>query len=95
MLARRHGDKREGGLARAVAKILVDETPWECRWGFQVEGVGTRGCPGGRGAVEEGTLRHRQGVPDHGALLPPWALVEGCAGELRLEGVPLRRRSGP
>lgn len=154
MLASRHGDEREGGLPRAVAKMLLDETPWEGLWGFNVEGVGKRGFPGGsgvvkaarrtggwepacrlrqaaavwkarfghrspqgwvktgegarcragnasgqgggeRGAVAAGTLRHRPGVPDQVALLTPWALVEGCAGELLIEGVPIRRRSRP
>jgi hypothetical protein len=53
---------------------------------------GQGGC--GRGAVAEGKLRRREGLPDHVALLTQWALVEGCAGELLREGAPIRRRRG-
>ena len=62
------------------------------RWGAG----NARGQGGGRrGAVEDGTLRRREGVPEHVALLTQGALVEGFAGELLIQGVPMRRRSGP
>ena len=51
-LASRHEDEREGWLPRAVAKILLDDTAWEGLWGFNVAGVGKRGCPGGSGVVK-------------------------------------------